>query len=155
MSFVGLIRRLGRWRGSIVSSCQHTCVPSSSWACWHSCEHQHRCKGSWAARGSNACINLDPREFEECIAECTGIVVNKVYIKISLIKDCLKPFWWDNIPCMFLGIVSSALPMAEGTAGIRSAGKAEKPSLQKPRHWSPGRVARQGLVQSQDTVVRG
>jgi len=57
----------------------------------------HRYEGSWAARGSTAGINFDPREFEECIAECTRIAVNEVYIKISLIEDHLKLFWWDNV----------------------------------------------------------
>jgi hypothetical protein len=31
-------------------------------------------------------VNFNPRELEECFAECAGVVVDKVYIKISLEK---------------------------------------------------------------------
>jgi len=35
--------------------------------------------------------------------------------------------------------------MAEGTTGVRSAGGAEKPLLQHPRHWSARCMGRQGV----------
>jgi len=44
-----------------------------------------------------------------------------------------------------LPVVGAALAMAEGTAGIGSAGGAEKPPLQHPRRWSARRMGRQGV----------
>jgi len=41
-----------------------------------------------------------------------------------------------------LPVVGTALAMARGTAGAGSAGGAEKPPLQHPRRWSPGRMAK-------------
>ena len=41
-----------------------------------------------------------------------------------------------------LPVVGAALAMARGTAGVGSAGGAEKPPLQHPRRWGPGPMAK-------------
>lgn len=43
-------------------------------------------------------VNFDPREFEECIAECTRIVVDQVYTDMFLSEGCPKSRPEDNVP---------------------------------------------------------
>jgi hypothetical protein len=51
-------------------------------------------------------VYVDPREFEEGLAERAGIIIDKVYIKISIREGFPKPQKLspgDNVPTHVLG----------------------------------------------------